>query len=345
MEKLSVIIPCYNVENYIEEGLNSIINQTYNDLEILCLNDCSTDNTLNILKKYGNIDKRIKVYSNDKNEGLIFTLNKLVELANCPILVRMDPDDISESDRIEILYKKFTGYNADIISSDYSLIDENSIFIKKKGFTLLETELGIKYTAIFNSPFPHPQSMMKKDILIKNKYNHQYKAAEDYKLWTDLLLIEGFKGKILNKQLYRYRINPYGMSLSNNSLQIENHIKIAKLYLTNILGLNCEKIEFWKIAKKSYNYNDDFKELDKQLSFITDIKNLFIRKFVPNKIETFEIKNYTFQYLIFCYKNILEASIEKKISKKYAFQVILKSIFKNFNLISISNLKWLIKNI
>ena len=85
INKISVIIPCYNVEKFIREGLDSIISQTYKNLEIICVNDCSTDNTLNILEEYSRADKRIKVFSNDKNEGLIFTLNKLVQLSTCPI--------------------------------------------------------------------------------------------------------------------------------------------------------------------------------------------------------------------------------------------------------------------
>lgn len=344
MEKLSVIIPCYNVENYIEEGLNSIINQTYSNLEIICLNDCSTDNTLFLLQKYADNDSRVKVYSNEKNEGLIYTLNKLVEIATCSILVRMDPDDVSEKNRIEILYNYFVDTNADLVSSNYSLIDNNSNYLKKKGFSLLETELGIKFTAIFNSPFPHPQSIIKREILIKNKYDYNYKAAEDYKLWIDLLCLKNFKGKILNKQLYRYRINSSGMSFSNKNLQVDNHIRIAKYYLSKILDINCEKIEFWEIAKKTYNYNQGINELYKQIYHIKNIKNHFIKKYSPNKNEILEINSYTFQYLLFCFKKIIEASNDNKISKKTAFKVIVKAVFDNINLVSINNLIWLIKN-
>ena len=344
MEKLSVIIPCYNDGKFLREELNSVLKQKYKNLEIICLNDCSIDDTLSILNDYSQLDNRIKIYSNDKNEGLIFTLNKLVQLSTCPILVRMNPDDVCEEKRIEVLYKTLVENNADLVSSDYSLIDENSDWVRKKGFTLLETDLGIKFTAIFNSPFPHPQSMIKRKILVEHIYDFNYKAAEDYKLWTDLLLLKNFKGKIVNQQLYRYRINPNGMSLSNNNLQVDNHIKISKRYLSNILNIKTDGIEFWKIAKKTYSYKNSIQDLNQQFFHIKKIKDIFISKFSPNNEEIQEIKSYTFQYLIFCYKKIFEATREEKLSTRNAIKVIFKSMLNNVNLISIKNVIWLIRN-
>ena len=257
----------------------------------------------------------------------------------------MDPDDICEEKRIEVLYKTLVENNADLVSSDYSLIDENSDWVRKKGFTLLETDLGIKFTAIFNSPFPHPQSMIKRKILVEHIYDCNYKAAEDYKLWTDLLLLKDFKGKIVNQQLYRYRINPNGMSLSNNNLQVDNHIKISKRYLSNILNIKTDGIEFWKIAKKTYSYKKSIQDLNQQFFHIKKIKDIFISKFSPNNEEIQEIKSYTFQYLIFCYKKIFEATREEKLSTRNAIKVIFKSMLNNVNLISIKNVIWLIRNI
>ncbi|WP_312091016.1 glycosyltransferase family 2 protein [Chryseobacterium sp.] len=218
--------------------------QTYRDLEIICLNDASTDKTLEILHDFAKKDPRIKVYSNEQNKGLIYTLNKLIDLASCDVLVRMDPDDVAEKDRILNLVEKMIEDDADLASSNYSWIDENSKLLKKKGFDLLTTQLGIKYTAIFNSSFPHPQSIFKKKIFQKGIYDQDYKAAEDYKLWTVLLFSENFKGVIVDKELYRYRINESGMSLSNASLQAQNHITIAKNYTANLLNISTQNFRF-----------------------------------------------------------------------------------------------------
>ncbi|HBH6553357.1 TPA: glycosyltransferase family 2 protein, partial [Enterococcus faecium] len=90
--KISVIVPCYNVEKYIDECINSLINQTLKDIEIILLNDGSTDNTLAILKKYEKLDSRIKVYEH-KNMGLGPTRNRGIKIANGEFLAFVDSDD------------------------------------------------------------------------------------------------------------------------------------------------------------------------------------------------------------------------------------------------------------
>ena len=159
-----------------------------------------------------------------------------------------------------------------------------------------------------------------------------------------MLLLKDFKGKIVNQQLYRYRINPNGMSLSNNNLQVDNHIKISKRYLSNILNIKTEGIEFWKIAKKTYSYDKNIRDLNQQFFQIKKIKDIFISRFSPNNEEVQEIKSYTFQYLIFCYKRIFEATREEKLTTSNAIKVIFKSMLNNVNLVSINNIKWLIRN-
>ncbi|WP_294208410.1 glycosyltransferase family 2 protein [uncultured Chryseobacterium sp.] len=343
MQKVSVIIPCYNVSRFLNEGLESIINQSYDNLEIICLNDCSTDDTLSILQEFAVEDNRIKIFSNEVNKGLIFTLNKLVSLASCEILIRMDPDDVAEKDRILNLVGKMIEDDADLVSSNYSWIDENSKPLKKKGFDLLTTQLGIKYTAIFNSPFPHPQSSFKKKIFKRGIYDHDYKAAEDYKLWTVLLLSENFKGVIVNKELYRYRINESGMSLSNASLQSQNHITIAKNYTAKLLCISTESFRFWDIAKKMYRI-ENFKDIDFQLKTVANLRKTFITKFKADKQEVIEIDSYTFQYLIYLYKNIWEMSNEGKVSRKRVFTVLFKSVFRTLELFSLKNIRWIVRN-
>jgi len=205
----------------------------------------------------------------------------------------MDPDDVAEKDRILNLVEKMIEDDADLFSSNYSWIDENIKPLKKKGFDLLTTQLGIKYTAIFNSPFPHPQSIFKKKIFEKGIYDQDYKAAEDYKLWTVLLLSENFKGVIVDKELYRYRINESGMSLSNASLQAQNHITIAKNYTANLLNISTQNFRFLDIAKKVYRF-EDFKDLNFQLKTVANLRKTFITKLKADKQEVIEIDSYEY---------------------------------------------------
>ena len=102
---VSVLIPCYNSERFLEASLNSVINQTYSNLEILCFDDGSTDKTLEILHHFESIDNRIKIFDRGNdfmpgfNKGVGYTLNDLISVASGTFYMRHD-DDISVPDRL-----------------------------------------------------------------------------------------------------------------------------------------------------------------------------------------------------------------------------------------------------
>ena len=98
---VSVIIPCYNAEKYVEEAVRSIMTQRYKNIEILVTEDCSTDNTLKILKNLEKEDSRIKVIQNKKNLKIVKSLNNMINIAQGKYIARMDADDISLPERIE----------------------------------------------------------------------------------------------------------------------------------------------------------------------------------------------------------------------------------------------------
>ena len=99
---VSVIIPVYNVEKYVKEAIQSIQNQTYINLEIIVIDDGSSDKTYTIVEELARNDERIKLYKNEKNLKIVKTLNRALSLANGENIARMDGDDISALDRIEI---------------------------------------------------------------------------------------------------------------------------------------------------------------------------------------------------------------------------------------------------
>lgn len=343
--KVSVIIPCYNVESFVEIGLYSIMNQSYKDLEIVCLDDFSTDSTYDRLCDLRSKDSRIKLFRNEKNLGLISTLNKLVSFAENDILIRMDPDDISEPRRIETLVEEYKNNNYDIISSDYSFIDGEGYTLKQIKFKLLNTKLGIKYTAFFNSPIPHPQSLIKKEILKEYPYDELFKAAEDYKLWSILLNKDEIRIKIIDDKLYRYRINLNGMSNLNSKIQSKNHIKIAKEFTAKNLNIDTTFMNFWEISKKEYDFKKVKRiQLVKTINDIVLVYNLFSKKETLNKKELLEVSNYTSQYLIFTYITIFRQCY--KINRlKLAFSAVVPNLIRNYKLIfKYDNLLWLTKN-
>lgn len=114
MDKISVIIPVYNVERYLRECLDSIINQTHRNLEIICIDDGSPDNSINILKDYSKIDNRIFI-KQQQNSGLSKARNEGIKISTGKYLIFVDSDDWLPLDAIELLYKKIKKENSDIV--------------------------------------------------------------------------------------------------------------------------------------------------------------------------------------------------------------------------------------
>jgi len=123
-ELISIIVPIYNVEIYLEKCLNSIINQTYKNIEILLINDGSSDNSLRICKKYQKKDKRI-VLINKKNGGLSSARNAGIDKASGNYLLFIDSDDYIEIDMIEKLYNNIKSNNADISICNFFITKKN----------------------------------------------------------------------------------------------------------------------------------------------------------------------------------------------------------------------------
>lgn len=121
--KFSIIVPVYNVEKFLRESLDSIISQTLKDFEVICVNDGSTDNSLEILKEYANNDSRIKVISQE-NQGQGVARNNAIDIAQGKYLLFVDPDDFIESNTLEVLYNKFHETDVDIIQFDYVIYND-----------------------------------------------------------------------------------------------------------------------------------------------------------------------------------------------------------------------------
>lgn len=130
MTKVSIIVPVYNVEKYIDRCLNTLINQTLKDIEILIINDGSPDNSINICEKYALKDNRIKIYSKE-NEGLGLTRNYGIERATGEYISFVDSDDYVSLDMCEKLYNSARKYNADIVYGGIYYDNNNKIIQKK----------------------------------------------------------------------------------------------------------------------------------------------------------------------------------------------------------------------
>ena len=123
--KVSIVLPIYNAEPYLRECLDSCIHQTLEDIEIICVNDGSTDNSLKIIKEYADKDIRIR-YIDKPNAGYGQTMNCGMALASGEYIGIVEPDDFIKLDMYETLYKKAKSENFDIVKSDYCTFDKKS---------------------------------------------------------------------------------------------------------------------------------------------------------------------------------------------------------------------------
>lgn len=233
---VSVLIPCYNVEKYVVESVSSILNQTYKNLEIITINDCSTDNTGELLQQLADKDNRIKVITNEENLKLISTLNKGIALCNGEYIARMDADDISLPTRIE-KEVDFLERNKDhdIVSTMfYAFRSENP---RKKDLhhsPFRDEEL--RAYMLFRSGICHPAVMIRKRVFseLGLKFETEYLHVEDYALWSEAI----YKTKIANisEPLLLYRVHQHQISSLNEDLQTENKKKVFKIHCKH-LGL------------------------------------------------------------------------------------------------------------
>ena len=131
MDKISIIVPIYNVEKYLRDCIESIINQTYTDWEMLLVDDCSPDNSAKIIKKYAKDDNRIKYFKLDKNSGAAIARNKALEESSGRFIAYLDADDLWKSEKLEKQVEFMLKNNYPFTCTDYEKIDESGKSLNK----------------------------------------------------------------------------------------------------------------------------------------------------------------------------------------------------------------------
>ncbi len=224
---VSVILPVYNAEKFVFESINSIINQTYNNLQIIIINDGSVDNSLNIINSFN--DQRIIVISRE-NKGLIYSLNEGLKHSKGNFILRMDADDIAKENRIERQLAEFRKKpHLSVVGSFCELIDEENNIIGYR--TPPRYNFYIKSSCFFGSPFVHPSVMFNKRKLKEQLfYSEKYRYAEDYELWARLSLDKSIQFYNIPEYLLKYRILKTSVSRKNNEAQNNIKLKIQKEY-------------------------------------------------------------------------------------------------------------------
>lgn len=227
---ISVIMPVYNAEKYLDESIQSILNQTFNNFEFIIINDGSTDKSFEIIEKYKNQEERI-ILINRENKGLIASLNEGIKLSKGKYIARMDADDISLPERFRKQLDIIERNNADICGSHYFIINDKSNFIDASIVPIHQTDFLI-YLAI-TTPFAHPSVLIRKDFLIENNIFYgetEFKYAEDYALW---IFLWNKKAKFVNVNdfLISYRTFDSSLSKKNKEKIRQDKTKISKTFI------------------------------------------------------------------------------------------------------------------
>ncbi len=196
-EKLvSVIVGSYNSEKTLEKSINSLINQTYENIEILIVDDYSADKSNIILKTLQKKTNKINLYRNSENIGLTRSLNKLIKLSNGELIARHDADDYSDPQRIAKQVSFMEERNLDACTTRANIKDLNKVIPNLSYY--LPKRLVIKY----KNPFIHGTLLIKKSTLEKiNYYDERFYYSQDYKLMSDLIKMKT-KIKIMKDTLY-----------------------------------------------------------------------------------------------------------------------------------------------
>ena len=208
MKKVSVIIPVYNNSKYIKECLNSVINQTYNNLEIIVVDDKSTDNSLKIIKKYK--DKRIHIIELERNKGVAICRNKGIEAATGEFITFIDSDDYWVLDKIEKQVKFIEKGDYKFIYSSYMYLNDRRKHIAKVPNSMTYND-ALKNTAIFTSTVMFNMNYLKKEDI----YMPDIRKGQDTATWWQVLN-KGVIAYGMKDVLSIYRVG--NKSLSHNKV-------------------------------------------------------------------------------------------------------------------------------
>lgn len=205
---VSVIMPAYNAEAHIEESIASVLTQTFCDIELIIVNDCSTDNTLEIIKSFSEKDSRVIVINNAINMGCADSRNKALFASKGKYIAFCDSDDVWKSEKINKQLNYIKKTNADMVFSAYEMIDSNGIYIKSRNVKqeLTLDDLLKENSVIFST------TLFKKEA-IKGIYFDCFWFHEDYVFLLECLR-HTLRFVAINEVLVKYRLHVKGRSFN-----------------------------------------------------------------------------------------------------------------------------------
>ena len=267
---ISVIMSVYNGETYLEEAIESVINQTFGNWELIVINDCSTDQTAEILSRFAEKDERVKVHPNEVNLRLPTSLNKAISLSEGKYIARMDADDICLPDRFEKQFK-FMEENPDVaLSSCRFLTVKNGVYASGGAGGRCDSD-ALRAMLLVMNPILHPGVIAKAEVMKKFNYDPTHTCTEDLELWTRMAM-DGQKMQILPECLLIYRLHDKQITSTTLEKQHTEVLKVQKKYYSALLQEMDEEMQKFYISgiyfKENININK-FLEYAKWLKSVT----------------------------------------------------------------------------
>jgi len=234
MAKASVLMPCYNSADTLEEALASVIGQTFEDFEIVVVDDGSTDGTVEILRSWERRDARI-VLVLGVHDGIVSALNRGLAACRAPYVVRMDADDRIHPDRIALQVSYLEAHHdVDVVSCKVKGFPDEGV---REGFRLymewqnsLITNEDIRREMFVESPVPHPSATFRRKRIEQIGGYQDHGWAEDYDLWLRLYL-EGVRFYKLPQILLEWREHPQRLTRTDPRYSLENFLRAKAYYL------------------------------------------------------------------------------------------------------------------
>lgn len=288
VKKVSVLVPVYNVERYLRQCLDSVLAQTLKEIEVICVNDGSTDSSLAILKEYASKDSRIKII-NQKNSGYGIAMNVATDNATGEYIGIVEPDDFIEPDMFEVLYNAAVQNNLDFVKSDFyrftSDEDERIHFVY-----FAQSKNLSDYNVVF-CPLEKPESfrfemntwcgLYKRDFILKNNIKYNTTPGASFQDNGFYFLTQTFakRAMIINKAFYWNRRDNPNSSVKNTEKVYAMNIEYdyIRKCLENLPEV-WNQVKGWYWFRKFGNYNFTVKR----------IKNSYVRTYVKSFINEFK---------------------------------------------------------
>lgn len=310
---LTVLMPVYNGEKYLNTAINSILNQTYANFEFLIINDGSTDRSGEIVNSYS--DRRIIYVKSENNKGIVATLNTGLEIGQGKYIARMDADDIAHPDRLERQLNFMLSHpECKLCGTRAIAINENGQEVYKLKRPYLKDDIKVQH--LFRNSFIHPSAILDAEVARSFKYSSHHQYAEDYYLFSQIAMNHEIAN--LEGYLLYYRVHPENITAKKQYEMNESEMETMNYLLSNLFDRSIsDKEVFIHHSFLTRNFEKtNVSEIEAHLLKIKDANN--IKQIYDCELLAVTLQKEWFNFLFFSKEK--SALSQFKNSKLFSFR-------------------------